>query len=272
MQALTPYDVPCRWTGSGAPPSTRRLTCLHLLPCLSYVVAPPLALGVLLALGFLFAWAAPSFAQTGPLDTPQGGGLPAAVLGAADPDEVASAYGALSVFVLNVAAGNDGVTQQPDGEEAFAELFAQQFFNGYLALSAAEQQQYADLPRTVAQLQQVWPRLPLEQRLALRDQWAAAVQPVVANAPCELFIALVRAQLVPSYGAYKQPNVARVQQCWREHPELTQDAQERAAATGQAGGSTGSASTYTAMFNANMLSYTAGMNIASMGTATYKTR
>ena len=227
------------------------------------------AIASLLVLVISLCLSAPSFAQSGPLDTPQAGDLPGQL--DADPDAIAWAYGDLSVFILNVAAGNDGIPQQPDREQAFAELFAQQFASSYGQLAPAVQQTYAELPATSTELRQAWPSLPLPQRLALRDQWAASVQPTVANAPCELFDAMVRAQLVPSFEQYKPTNVARLQQCWRQHPELTQDAQERAGASGSTGG-TGDHATYVGMMNANILSYTAGMNIASMGTATYKTR
>jgi hypothetical protein len=225
--------------------------------------APVMALAAMLLI------VVPSFAQSDPLDARQGGGLP--TLASSDGEAIAWAYGDLSVFILNVAAGNDGVPQQPDGEDAFNELFAQQFAASYAQLSLSDQQSYASLPATALQIRQVWPSLPLEQRLALRNQWAANVQPMVANAPCELFDGLVRAQLVPSFEQYKSTNIAHVQQCWREHPELTKDAQERAVATGSAGG-TGDHATYIGMMNANTLNYTASMNIASMGTATYKTR
>lgn len=225
--------------------------------------------GPLAALAAMLLLAGPSFAQSDPLDARQGGGIP--MMPPSDPDTVAWAYGDLSVFILNVAAGNDGVPQQPDREESFSDLFAEQFAATYAGLSSAEQHGYASLPSAAVQIRQMWPSLPLDQRLALRNQWAANVQPMVANAPCELFDALVRAQLVPSFEQYKSTNVAKVQKCWRDHPELTQDAQERAVGGGATGG-TGDHGTYVGMMNANILSYTAGMNIASMGTATYKTR
>jgi len=67
--------------------------------------------------------------------------------------------------------------------------------------------------------------LPVQQRLAARDQWAAAVQDQLEGAPCELFDALARAQLVPSFGQYQQPNVDRLVACWQQYPELARDAQ-----------------------------------------------
>jgi hypothetical protein len=175
--------------------------------------------------------------------------------------DVASAYGDLSVFVLNVAAGNDGVPQQPDAEQAFKQLFAQPVLAGYSSLSADDQQSLSELAAFDAQLHQAWPNLPVQQRLAARDQWAATVQDQVSNAPCELFDALARAQLLPSFGQYKGPNTDRLVQCWNEHPELARDRQGNAVQRGDGG--TGSHATFVAMMNANMMNYAANMNIAS---------
>jgi hypothetical protein len=210
-------------------------------------------------------------------------GLAAALLGSAmpaaaqsapaefDAQTVAAAYGDLSVFILNVAAGNGGQPQKPEREDAFRQAFAEQFAGQYAGLGPDDQQALAGLPLLDVQVHQVWPSLPAEQRRAFRDRWAAAVQDMVSSAPCDLFDALARAQLLPSFDQYKQTNVNHLLQCWHDHPELTQDSQERASAQGYAGGASsgGDHATYMAMFNANMLSFTAGMNTASMGTATY---
>jgi hypothetical protein len=128
----------------------------------------------------------------------------------ADAQSLAVAYGDLSVFVLNVAAGNDGVPQQPDAEQAFKDVFAQPVLAAYPTLAPDDQQSLAQLAVLDAQLHQAWPGLPVQQRLAARDQWAAAVQDQLAGAPCELFDALARAQLVPSFGQYTQPNLDRL--------------------------------------------------------------
>jgi hypothetical protein len=197
-----------------------------------------------------------------------GGVQPA--LAQADARTVASAYGDMSVFILNVAAGNDGVPQQPDAEQTFKDAFSNQFATLYTSLSADDQQALDALPLLDAQIHQVWPNLPVDQRLALRNDWASSVQNMVADAPCDLFDGMARAQLLPSFDAYKQTNVARLRQCWRDHPELTRDSQERASVSGSpVTAGVGDHATYMAMFNANMLSFTAGMNTASMGTATY---
>jgi hypothetical protein len=201
-------------------------------------------------------------------------GLAQPVSAQADPQAIATAYGDLAVFILNVAAGNGTESPKPERQQVFRQAFAEQFAAMYPALGPDDQQSLASLPAVDIQIQQLWPSLPADQRQAMRDAWAAPVQNMVAGAPCELFDAMARAQLVPSFDAYKQPNIDHLLQCWHDHPELTQDSQERASATGYANagsgsGTTGDHGTYMAMFNANMLSFTAGMNSASMGTATY---
>jgi len=113
------------------------------------------------------------------------------------------ASGDLWVCVLNVAAGNDGMPQQPEAEQAFKEVFAQPVAAAYPSLSADDQQSLAQLAVLDAQLHQAWPSLPVQQRFAARDQWAAAVQSQMVGAPCELIDALARAQLLPSFGQYQ---------------------------------------------------------------------
>ena len=190
----------------------------------------------------------------------------------ADGQAVASAYGDLTVFVLNVAAGNDGEIMQPDGERQFRSALAEQFALDYARLDRDSQDALSALPLLDEQIQQAWPSVPEAQRLAVRDQWAASVQDSVASAPCDLFDAMARAQLLPSYGQYKQPNIDRLRQCWHDHPELTRDGQERASGASYGAAPSGNHDTYTAMFNANLYRYTASMNIASMGTATYSVK
>jgi hypothetical protein len=192
-----------------------------------------------------------------------------------DAQTVGNAYGDLVIFVLNVAAGNDGETQQPDGERQFKSALAEQFAADYASLDGDSQDALSTLALLDVQIRQAWPSLSTDQRIAARDQWASMVQDsVVAGAPCDMFDALARAQLLPSFGQYKQTNIDHLRQCWRDHPELTRDSQERdsGAHYGMAPSSTGSHDTYTAMFNANLYRYTASMNIASMGTATYSVK
>ena len=172
-------------------------------------------------------------------DVPQGG-----TMGTPDPQTMASAYGDLSVSILNVAAGNDGVPRQPEAEQTFRDVFAQPVLAAYTSLSPDDQQ-----------------GLTQRQRLAVRDQWAAAVQSQVANAPCELFDAMARAQLLPSFGQYKQPNLDRLVACWNEYPELATDRQGNALSRGQGGA--GNHAAFIGLMNANTLNFAAGMNIAS---------
>jgi len=195
------------------------------------------------------------------------------VSAASDAQAVADAYGDMIVFVLNVAAGNDGEPQKPAGEQTFKAALADQFATRYATLSADDQRALTVLPLIDAQLRDAWPTLPEQQRNSIRDEWAATLQQQAVEMPCDVFDALARAQLLPSYGQYEQPNINRLRQCWHDNPDLTQDPEERASGanygSSSAGPSSGSHSTYMAMFNANLYSYTASMNIASMGTATY---
>jgi hypothetical protein len=225
--------------------------------------------GFVLALAVLVLLATPALADPDPLDVPQGGGRPPI-----DAQTAGAAYGDLSVFILNVAAGNDGVPQQPEGEQAFKRLFGDPVVAAFPSLGAQDQQSLAQLAMLDTQLRQVWAAIPDDQRTALRDQWAESVQEMVGNSECELFDAMARAQLLPSFGQYKQTNINRLLDCWHQHPELTRDEQERQSAEGHASGGVamgggGSHSTFMSMLNSNMYRYTASMNIASMGTATY---
>lgn len=175
--------------------------------------------------------------------------------------------------MLNVAAGNDGQPQKPEAEQQYRSAFADLFAQGYAGLSPTDQAALAGLPDLDAQLHQAWPALPEEQRNAVRDQWAASIQELTAAMPCELFDSMARAQLLPSYGQYNQPNVNRLRKCWQDHPELTRDPEERSSGAnyGKAAAPSGwdSHSAFMGMFNASLYSYTASMNSASMGTATY---
>ena len=230
------------------------------MPSQSHTSHPTVRRSIALAgLALALLLPGPASAQTSDpdsFDVPQGGNLPGP-----DAGSLAAAYGDLSVFVLNVAAGNDGVPQQPEAEQAFKEVFAQPVAAAYPSLSADDQQSLAQLAVLDAQLHQAWPSLPVQQRLAARDQWAATVQSQMAGAPCELFDALARAQLLPSFGQYQQPNLDRLLQCWNEHPELATDRQGNALPRGQRG--TGSHAAFVGLMNANTMSYAASMNIAS---------
>jgi hypothetical protein len=199
--------------------------------------------------------------QDDPLNVPQG---------APDPQSVALAYGDLSVFVLNVAAGNDGVTYNAPAEAAVRDALAEPVAAAYPSLSADNQQTLVQFALLDAQLHQAWPSLPDTQRGALRDQWAAQIQPVVSGMTCEDFDALSRARLLPSFGHYHDLNLHHLLECWNQHPELARDNQgnplQRGSASASAGGS-GSHAAFVSMMNANMMNFAANMNIASnMGT------
>jgi len=217
------------------------------------------ALTCLIASSLLLLFVQSTFAQqTGPLDVPQG---------APDPQAVAVAYGDLSVFILNVAAGDDGVTYNASAEEAVREALAQPVVLAYSSLSADDQQTLAQLALLDTQIRQAWPGLPDAQRAALRDQWAAQIQPVATTMACEDFDALSRARLLPSFGEYYKVNLNHLLECWNQHPELARDNQGNALQRGSSGGGVGSHAAFVSMMNANMMNFAANMNIASnMGT------
>ena len=207
-------------------------------------------------------WATPILAAPGPdaLNTPQGGGLP-------DVQAIAQAYGELSVFVLNVAAGHDGQPRDPAGEQAFANAFAQQMLAAYPSLPADEQQALADLPVLRTQLRQVWPTLPVEQRQMLQQQFAAGVESSLPDMPCDVYDALARAYLLPADPAQDQAMVDHLVQCWREHPELAKSRDGRDLAPEMArrqAGATGGVSSheaYVGLSNALTTQHAATMNM-----------
>src|SRR4051812_27851111 len=93
------------------------------------------------------------------------GGVPSA-LAAPDAQAVADAYGDLTVFILNVAAGNDGQPQKPQAEQSYKATFAELFANAYADLTPDQQESLTVLPVLDAQLHDAWPNVPLEQRNA----------------------------------------------------------------------------------------------------------
>jgi hypothetical protein len=176
-----------------------------------------------------------------------------------DAQTVSLAYGDLMVFILNVAAGNDGTTYNAPAEDAVRHDLAQPIAAAYATLSPDDQQSLGQLAVFDAQLRTVWSSLPDAQRGALRDQWAAQIQPMAMNLSCADFDSMARARLLPSFGQYKDPNVQHLRDCWRQHPELA-SADERGPSSS---GSSGDHGTFVAMMNANMMNYAANMNIAS---------
>ncbi len=103
------------------------------------------------------------------------------------------------------------------GEQAFQRLFGEQLLLVYPELDADRQQALAVLPRTRDELAQAWPQLAGAQRRAIAQEWAAGVEPMLADMPCELYVALERAELVPS-GPYEQVNAAQLFACWDANP------------------------------------------------------
>jgi hypothetical protein len=184
-----------------------------------------------------------------------------------DASSIAQAYGELSVFVLNVAAGNDGNPRDPAAEQSVAGVLAAQLFDAYPSLDAETQASFAQLPQLRTALRQVWPTLPPEQRAAARDEWAIGVQNSLPSVPCAAFDALARAYLLPAYGTYKEVNGDRLVQCWNEHPELAKSrdgrdlAAERARIQQSAGGDH---ATYVGLMNAETTRYAGTMNMISI--------
>jgi hypothetical protein len=184
-----------------------------------------------------------------------------------DAPSIAQAYGEVSVFVLNVAAGLDGHPRDAAAEQAVANTFAQQMFEAYPTLDAETQANFAQLPQLRTALRQVWPTMTPEQRTEVRDQWAAGVQASLPSLPCAAFDTLARAYLLPAYGSYKEVNGDRLVQCWNEHPELARSrdgrdlAAERARMQQSAGGDH---ATYVGLMNAETTRYAGTMNMISI--------
>jgi hypothetical protein len=201
-----------------------------------------------------------SAAAPAPLDTPPAGGLP-------DVAAIAQAYGELSVFVLNVAAGYDGEPRDPVGEQAFTNAFAQHVLAAYPTLGPSQQLALAELPALRAELRQLWPTLPLEQRRALQQQFAAGVEVTVMDVPCDVYDALARAYLLPADPVHDDELVDHLVQCWNEHPELakSRDGRDLAAekARRQAGGA-GNHDVFVGMMNAQTTQYAGTMNMISI--------
>jgi hypothetical protein len=195
-----------------------------------------------------------------PLDVRQGGGLP-------DVPAIAQAYGELSVFVLDVAAGHDGTPRDAAAEQAFAAAFAQQLAASYPSLAPDQQQALGGLPALRARLRQAWPTLPPEPRRQLQQQWADAVRAALPGVPCDAYDARARAYLLPADPAHDQELVDRLVRCWDEHPELAKgrDGRDRAAerARRQAA-SGGDHAAFVGLMNAETTRHAGTMNMLSI--------
>ena len=129
---------------------------------------------------------------------------------------IAQAYGELSVFILDVAAGHDGKPRSPAREKGLANAFARQMLSAYPSLSVDQQQAAAELPSLRDQVQQVWPTLPVYQRNQLQQQWATVVEDTLSSAPCTVFYRLARAYLMPADDYWQRTNERSVQ-CWNAY-------------------------------------------------------
>jgi hypothetical protein len=205
-------------------------------------------LGALLILG----QSAPVFAQSSPSEF--------------DTGAIAGAYGDLSVFILNVAAGLDGVPKDPQGEQVFHDAFAQQLTSAMSNLDPQDQQALAQLPQLRTTVLSAWPTLPSAQRAAIAEQWRQNVQSQLADVPCPMYDALARAYLLPGGDAATiKANGDRLVQCWNEHPELARGRNgEDLAAQRQQNASAGNDTIYRGLMNAEVTSYAGTMNMMSI--------
>jgi len=200
--------------------------------------------------------------QADALNIPQGGNVPSAPDGAATAD----AYGDLSVFILNVAAGLDGVPRNPEAEQAFHDAFAQQLADALPGLDPSDQQALAQLPQLQAAVRTGWGGLPAAQRAAIAEQWRQGVQSELASVPCPLYDALARAYLLPGGDAATvASNRNHLVQCWNDNPELArgQDGHDLAAERNRQATSDGS-SVYRGLMNAEVTRYAGTMNMLSI--------
>jgi hypothetical protein len=218
----------------------------------------PWTIGLLMvatAFGFSVSNAAPGFAQS---DTPA----------SVDAGAVADAYGSLSVFILNVAAGLDGVPKDPQGEQVFHDAFAQQMLTAFAGLDPQDQQSLAELPDLRTAVFAAWPRLPDSQRSAIAEQWRQSVQSDLASVPCPMYDALARAYLLPGGDAATvKANGDHLVQCWNQYPELARGRNgedlhaQRQQQQNSAGGSD---AIYRGMMNAEVTQYAGTMNMISI--------
>src|SRR5437868_5581581 len=89
---------------------------------------------------------------------------PSRAASGSDLPTMAEAYGEYWLFVLNVAAGNDGQSVAPAGEREIVNEFATDVLNAYQAMSVEQRQALAEYPARRDLVQQVWPTLSPSQR------------------------------------------------------------------------------------------------------------
>jgi hypothetical protein len=218
----------------------------------------PRAIRVLLisaTLGLTISTAAPAFAQSDPPPS-------------ADPAAIADAYGTLSVFILDVAAGLDGVPKDPQGEQVFHDAFAQQMLTAFGDLDSEDQQGLAQLPNLRAAVLTAWPQLPDSQRSAIAEEWRQSVQSELAGVPCPMYDALARAYLIPGGDAATvKANGDHLVQCWNQYPELARGRNGEdlnAQRQQQQRSSAGNDAIYRGLMNAEVTNYAGTMNMISI--------
>jgi hypothetical protein len=220
--------------------------------------ALPRTMRLLLAaagLGLAVSTAAPALAQS---DTPA----------TIDPAAVADAYGTLSVFILNVAAGLDGVPKDPQGEQVFHDAFAQQMLTAFASMGPQDQQSLGQLPDLRTAVLTAWPQLPDAQRASIAEQWRQSVQSELPGVPCPMYDALARAYLIPGGDAATvKANGDHLVQCWNQYPELARgrngedlNAQRQQQQRSSAGNDT----IYRGLMNAEVTNYAGTMNMISI--------
>ncbi len=126
---------------------------------------------------------------------------------------IAEAYGEYWLFVLNVAAGNDGQSVAPAGEQAVVNKLARFVVNSYRGMNSVKRREFAQYPARRDELYQVWPTLRVSQRSQIQQEWAAEMEPGFLAASCDVVDMLSRAFLVPA-GEFSDMNYNRLLQCW----------------------------------------------------------
>jgi len=198
------------------------------------------------------------------IDVRQGGSVPSP--STADGSTVADAYGDLSVFILNVAAGLDGTPKNPQAEQLFHDAFAQQLLAAWPAMNADDQTALGQLPQMRAVIRTSWPSLPDDQRAQIAEQWRQMVQSQLSGVPCPLYDALARAYLLPGGDSQTvAANRDRLVQCWNQFPELArgQNGEDLSAQRQQQRSSSGD-TIYRGLMNAEVTGYAGSMNMLSI--------
>jgi hypothetical protein len=98
------------------------------------------------------------------------------LLSQVDVDAISEKYGDLSIFILNVAAGLDGVPEEPQAEQVFRDAFAQQMAATLPSLDPSDQQALAQPPQLRSAVQSASNCLPETQRAQIAEQWRQSVQ------------------------------------------------------------------------------------------------